>query len=349
MSKITCIKHGNTIDKSNFYISGNDSIYSGIGHIPICRSCMIKELDEYYERFKDMKKTIYYMLRKMDVGFYNSFFEGALKSGDKPIEVLGQYMRQRNSLGGTNKAMTSFDDGEHPYEAEVVIEDDNSISMPEIRMTKEDYENKEEIIDLLRYDPFEGYSEADQKALYADLLNYLDDEDIVEDQFLVSQIVQVVINNDQIRKLNFSINKFMSTPDLMLENESKIRNLSNMKKQIVDSTDKIAKENEITVKARGGGGSKKSSITMMMQRLRDLDFDEVEVSYYDQMKAYGMQMAADISMKAISEQIQFDENDVSDIIAEQRRMVQSMEGKILDLEEETRQLRVVLHENNIEV
>lgn len=82
----------------------------------------------------------------------------------------------------------------------------------------------------------------------------------------------------------------------------------------------------------------------MMDYLRELNFEDAEVDYYDQKKAYGMQVTADISMRAMNEQIQFDENDINEIIIEQRKLVKDMEQKILDLEEENRQLHVKINE-----
>ena len=66
------------------------------------------------------------------------------------------------------------------------------------------------------------------------------------------------------------------------------------------------------------------------------------MDYYDQMKSLGMQRAADISMKAMCEQMQFDENDINEIIMEQRNMIKDMEHKILDLEEENRLLNIAV-------
>ena len=48
-------------------------------------------------------------------------------------------------------------------------------------------------------------------------------------------------------------------------------------------------------------------------------------------------------MKALAEQIQFDENDINEIIITQRNMIKKMEEKILDLEEENRRLCVEIN------
>src|SRR5699024_10523866 len=100
---------------------------------------------------------------------------------------------------------------------------------------------------LIGYDPFEGYSESDQKFLYSDLLNYFGDEDVVEDQFLVSQIIQIVNNNNQIRKLDYLLSNYMADNETLGEKASTIKSLNATKKDIVANTDKIAKENRISV------------------------------------------------------------------------------------------------------
>ena len=71
-----------------------------------------------------------------------------------------------------------------------------------------------------------------------------------------------------------------------------------------------------------------------------MDFDDAEVDFYDQKKAYGMKRTADISIQAIQDQLQFDENDIGYMITEQRNMIGEMEEKILDLEEENRVLNI---------
>lgn len=346
--KLRCTKHGNEIMLSNFYIASDSSIFSGIGYIPICKNCIWKMVENYYEVHKDMKLAVYYMCRKIDVAFSSNVFDGALKAGGNVREVFQSYMRQYNSLGQENGLQLSFDDGEHVSGADSdkkendkeVVNDEES----NIKMTEEDKRIKEDVIRLLEYDPFEGHSEADQKFLYNDLYSYFGDEDVVEDQFLVSQIIQIVNNNNQIRKINYLISKYTANIKLLAKNESKIKSLNSIKKDIAASTDRIARSNSIAVDKRKSSNIKKSSLTAMMEYLRSLDFEDAEVDFYDQKKAYGMQRAADISMKAMAEQIKFDENDVNEIIIEQRNMIRDMENRILDLEEENRQLYVKIEE-----
>ena len=51
-------------------------------------------------------------------------------------------------------------------------------------------------------------------------------------------------------------------------------------------------------------------------------------------------MVADVSNKSILEQLQFDENDNNDMLVHQRELIQNLQQRVDDLEEENRQLYV---------
>lgn len=55
-----------------------------------------------------------------------------------------------------------------------------------------------------------------------------------------------------------------------------------------------------------------------------------------------MKLVADISNKSILEQLQFDENDINDMFFTQRQLIEQLNQKVLELEEENRQLYVKL-------
>ena len=102
-------------------------------------------------------------------------------------------------------------------------------------MNKDDIGIKKEIISMLEYDPFEGYAEADQKFLYNELYSYFSDEEIIEDQFLVSQLIQIANNNNQIRKIDYLISTYTANTELLIKNDAKIKSLK-FTKQILFKT-----------------------------------------------------------------------------------------------------------------
>jgi hypothetical protein len=203
-------------------------------------------------------------------------------------------------------------------------------------LNQEDTQVKEDVIRLIGYDPFAGYDIFDQKFLYNELMTYLD-EDTLDDSFKLSQIIQIVNNNNQVRKIDYAINKMSSNTQDLIKNQGDIKSATAIKNQIVTANDKIAKENSISVKNRGDKSAGKSTLTYMMKDYRELGFEDAEQDYYDQNKAYGMKLVADISNKSILEQLQFDENDLNDMLFTQRQLIQELQSKLMDLEEENRQ------------
>ena len=339
--------------RSNFYKSLSP-LYLGINidhpnesRMVFCKECICNTYDTYYNILKDIKKSILITCMKFDIPFNEGDFDGAMKQcTNKPTaHPLKIYMTKLNSLGNFNNALAGFDpkflfDKEtgkdlitNSFEIEAKDLDFN------IQLTEKDLQVKDDVIRLIGYDPFAGYSNFDQKFLYNELITYLD-EDLLDDAFKLSQILQLVNNNNQIRKIDLVIATLSNDTKTLISNQGEIKSLSSTKSQIVGSTDKIAKENSISVKNRGDKKAGKSTLTYMMKNYREIGFEDAEVDYYDQLKGIGMKHAADISNSSILEQLRFDENDLDNIVKEQRTLIQSLQNELDDSLEENRKLRI---------
>jgi len=342
----------------NFYKSLSP-LYTGINlervdqpMMVFCKECVWNTYDTYFNILKDIKKSVLITCMKFDIPFNEGDFDGAMKQYvNKPsAHPFKIYMTKLNSLGNFNNALTGFDpkflfDKEtgkdlitNALELEVKDLDYN------VQLNEQDLQVKEDVIRLIGYDPFAGYSNFDQKFLFNELITYLD-EDTLDDAFKLSQVLQLVNNNNQIRKIDLVISTLSNDAKTLISNQGEIKSLSATKSQIVGSTDKIAKENSISVKNRGDKSAGKSTLSSLMKQYRELNFEDAEQDYYDQNKAYGMKMTADISNKSLLEQLQLDENDYTDMLNTQRGLIQEYQSRIEDLEEENRQLNVLLDKN----
>ena len=312
-----------------------------------CKECVWSTYNTYYNILKDMKKAILITCMKFDIPFNEGDYDGAMKQcvnnqSSHPFKI---YMTKVNSLGNFNNSLTGFDpkflfDKEtgkdlitNALELEVKDLDYN------IKLTEKDLQVKDDVIRLIGYDPFAGYSNFDQKFLYNELITYLD-EDLLDDAFKLSQILQLVNNNNQIRKIDLVIATLSNDTKTLISNQGEIKSLSSTKSQIVGSTDKIAKENSISVKNRGDKKTGKSTLGNMMKDLRELKFDKAEQDYYDMSKAYGMKQAADISNQSTLDILKFDDNDLDHMLKLQRELIQDLQQKELDLNEKIRLLSV---------
>ena len=136
--------------------------------------------------------------------------------------------------------------------------------------------------------------------------------------------------------------------------DDKIKLYSQLKKELVTSNDKIAKENEISVKNRSNKQIGKNTLTGLMREMRNKNLQEIEVNYYNQLKSEASQWAANMSLKAIQENCFFDENDREDIFEMQRKMVTDLQNKLEDEEEKNRlintqldQVKILLKQNKL--
>ena len=130
-------------------------------------------------------------------------------------------------------------------------------------------------------------------------------------------------------------------------NESKEKKeLNGNKKDLVKTNEKIAKENEISVKKRSNKDIGKSTLTYLMRDLSEKDFDRAEADYYDQLTGKGTYWAVELSNKAILQDVFFDENDKKDVYETNYKLVQDLYKKLDEEREKNRLLNVKVDELN---
>lgn len=328
---------------SAFYKSKSPLYANNHDHLVFCKECVLSTYESYWSMIKDVKNSVFITCLKFDLPFSESDYDGMIKQvmNDNSAHPMRIYIQKINSLGGLNNGLTGFNPLFLLEDKTAEDEKKSNDTEHDIKLTDQDLQVKEDVIRLIGYDPFAGYSEFDQKFLYNELISYLD-EDTLEDAFKLSMILQLVNNNNQVRKIDLVIANMSNDTKSLITYQGDIKSLSATKKSIVDNIDKIAKENSISVKNRGDKKAGKSTLTYMMKNLRELGFENAEHDYYDHMKAIGMKRTADISNKSILEQLQFDENDYVTMLKEQKEIIQNLQDKIYEIEEENRQLHVNL-------
>ena len=335
--KCTCCSKQYNSQKGNFYKSYSQLYKGNDSYLVVCINCIVDIYNSLIQDNDNVDYVISCICKMFDSYFDLDLIESVREQAKaKNSSLIKIYFQKINSLQ-QYKFLTNKDS---------LIKDDSALgetfSLDEsVEITEADKTSKNDCIKLLGYDPFAGYSRFDQKFLYGELVPYLD-EDTLEDQFKLSQIIQILNNNNQIRKIDLAITKISSNPQLITNRSGDLKIMSEIKYKIVNNNDKIAKENSISVKNRGDKRAGKSTLTYTMKNLRELGFENAEQDYYDQLKANGMKRTADISHKSMLDQLQFDENDLSSMLKEQREILVNLQDRYDELEEENRQLHVQL-------
>lgn len=362
--KKKCTSCGRELSLSTGFYSTKSPLYAIDGKINICKECFISnslneetgEIDE--GKFKSL-------LRKTDFPFYKDNLQSAVNQFTKEhsyipkseiknhgADIIKLYMKNCNSL--RQLVGRSFDDSEKDgfvqkrssvlknsnLDMKVREDDKSQINNSDKRdkqiiWSKQDKQNKQYAIEIVGYDPFEEYPEEGRKFLFNQLSPYLEDDSNADDAYKLSQILQIIKNNYQIDICD----KKMSQLDPLGDAES-IKTLSDIKNKLVQSNDKIAKENEISVKNRSNKDAGKSTLTYLMRDLREKDFDKAEADYYDQLKGAGSCWATEMSIKAIKENGLFDDSDKKEIYEMQLDMIATLNKEVDGLKEKIRILTI---------
>jgi hypothetical protein len=326
-----CLSCGMETDSptGKFYKSQSTTFSANDGYMHICISCLTKRFEEYKTRYGERYAMIF-MCHYADAPFFYAAYDGIIQKNE--TFSVGMYLRQMNNnqFRGKTFINTILD------KKELMIDENSFENVKEnTRWKIFEHRNKNNTIDILGYDPFESYNEAQRKFLFNNIIGYLDEDGIEDDQYKLSQILQLVINNYQINQIDVALSRL----DPMTQAVD-MKVLQASKKNLVDANDKIAKENGISVKNRQNQQAGRSTLTYLMKYLRELDIPAAEANYYDQLKGEGTQWAATMSLKAIKENGFFDENDYKDIMENQYKMIQELQAKLDDVEEEKRLLLI---------
>ena len=379
--KKTCSCCHETKNLVDFYLSSSP-MYSLDKRVPICKECcktsvlnddgtinygklklLLRHIDKplYYDQLWSAEESI-----KRENGYLN---DGEIEHHGK--DILQKYftlivMRQDKARSYSDSENENFvhQNTNRPlderkkivakyrplFESEDsnnYVSKSNSISFDtdkQVKWSEQDLQNKKYAIEVIGYDPFEDYPDENRKFLFNSLSPYLEDDDNVEDAYKLSQILQIIKNNFQID----TCDKKMSQLDPLRDSDS-IKTLSDIKNKLVQSNDKIAKENEISVKNRSNKDAGKSTLTYLMRDLREKDFDKAEADYYDQLKSTGTRWAVEISQKAMLDHCIFDENDKKEIYETQLKMIDELNQELDDKKEEIRLLLIKIDELNKEI
>lgn len=323
---MACGKMG--LSEDNFFSSRNSPLWKNASHrVLICKNCIGEYFKELSKKYGESNALIT-MCGLLDIPFSLDMY---VDMKEKGTFTLPMYIRNFNLV--QNNANSTF--------VQSVINGSLARTYADTQAgkneswSKEDKRISETCVSIIGYDPFptDCYSDGERRFLYQDLSRYLDDDSVSKDAYKASQIIQLVINNFQIKKIDSSIAK--TSADI---EPDKIKQLNDLKKILVQSNTSIAKENEISVKNRSDKDAGHSTLTFLMRDLRERDIESAEANFYDQLRSEGTRWAIDMSTQSLLENTMFDENDKQEIFINQRNMISSLQKELDDEKEKNRLL-----------
>lgn len=313
---------------SKFYVN-SDPMYGEITCTPICRECARKialRIGKNGEEQEPTKESVITTLKYLQKPFLNSVWNTSIQetenlvSGKVKANVWNAYIKNiqmKQYLGLT------FFDSDFYKEKVSYDSEKNETEVINETIDKDTYnsylKNKEDVVRLLGYDPFEKEEVSDQPFLYSQLLGLLDSsEDANEDMMRTSSAISIVRGFLQQAKIDDTVSKLMSDISKIEGNSATIKSLQESKAKITSVITSLAQDSCISLKHNKNAKKGENTWTGKIKKIKSLNLRSGEVNGFDIDTCRGMQQVQEISDASIMKQLALDESEWSDMVSEMR-------------------------------
>lgn len=173
--------------------------------------------------------------------------------------------------------------------------------------------------------------------------SYIDDEDVTKFGKEILQlyfknigVIEITMLYCQTKKVTEAMNLELQKADI---DDAKVSKLTSSKTSLLSSIATIAKDNNIASNYNKNSKQGQSSLASKMKEMSDNGFAEIEVNLFDIKTSEAFRQIDEISNNNIANQLTLDTNDYTDIVREQREILQRQEKDIEQLREENRLLK----------
>ena len=341
--------------ESEFYMSTDPLVLTG--RTSMCKDCarkIARNWDENKQEYGDCTKaSIQEALERLDKPWVESLWESSYhevydesKKKGRKESVWDAYIK---NIGMTQYKTMRWRDGDlfntYVEDARQIADieaakNNNAQMLANSQEVNEEFEkNKRDVIRLLGYDPFEGEKLEDQPLLYSQLIGYLDLGGDNDDMMRTSSAITIVRGFLQNAKIDDRLAKAMANSNA---NTAEIKALLDSKQKLSSNISQLAEQSCLSLKHNKNASKGENTFTGIVKRLKEMNLREAEVNAFDIGTAEGMRQVADISNASIIKQIRLDENDYTDMLAQQRELIEKLQAKANENEEIA---RILLREN----
>lgn len=348
-----CAKCGKIKDKDRGFYMDTNPFLGGRSFCRICKDCaaaIALRRDVNGDDHEPTMDSVKAALKILDKPFLNIVWDASIQeaanmvSGKVKDDVWKCYIKNIQMKQYVGLTYLDSDMFKH----KIVYEDERTqqdvIDEHSGQDTYDNFlQNKEDVIRLLDYDPFEKERVDDQPFLYSQLLGLMDKNgDSNDDMMRTSACISIVRGFLQSSKIDDSVSKLMADINELEQNSSVIRTLQESKAKIIANISKLAEDNCISLKHSRNAVKGENTWTGKIKRIKDLNLREGQVNCFDINTCRGMQQVQEISDASIMKQLSLDESDWSDMVAELREKRVNLERDLARYKEIN---RILLKEN----
>lgn len=350
--KLYCTMKDHWAVEKNFWQS--DSMINANGFMHICSDCANELFDNLYKKakkldlefildsdsiifdeitdmaFKEACRYIDMCFNYDAYGSMQSHLNTVKNSGRKVNKIFGVYKNKLSTVVKNNAGVGMT----YEFSDEVITKTLESNEIVEYEA--DDLKNKNDVITLLGYDPFESEKESDKRYLYNTLIDYLD-ESTLDDSFKLPVVIEITKGFNQLNHVNRLISNIeYASPEAV----GKIKTLISAKDTMMKTLLAMAKDNGISVNHNNNKSKGGNTLNGVVKKLNEIGLSTAEINLFDLETCEAMKQIADFSNKSILDQLMFDDNDYTDIIAQQRDLIKKLDDELIKVKEENRLLKV---------
>ena len=324
-----CLCCGNKKKEVDFFKSKWSKVWNESDKtVLFCKDCINTLFTEFTNRFKSEETALKICCAYLDVPFYATLYKSITEKNS--FFNVGLYLRQLQMRQYQYKSFhNAIVEGELEKTPIEVKEERES------KWTKKDKQNMNYVISTVGYDPFEymGLTDEDRKYCFNVMAGYRDTDGVKDDGHKRLACIQITTIQLQCKKFDELINEelLQATP-----NEQKIKNFTSSKSSLLSNMATLCKDNNISSAYNGTSKVGKNTLTQKMQDMFADGIESVKVNLFEIETCDFMKQVADCSNRSIMDQLNFDSNEYTQMIKEQREMIQSLQSELDKTKEEYR-------------
>lgn len=333
-AKVYLCPYCNTEKKeTEFYTSSDPLVMTG--KTSMCKECaekIARNWDGRTGEYRDCTKaSLQEALERLDKPYLDNIWDSSYfeyvngENGNKKTNIWAAYIK---NIGMQQYRGMRWRDGDlfSNYKETAIKQARQEVKSEEIpkdqEINEEYAKNRSDVIRLLGYDPFEKEQEDDKPLLYSQLIGYLDASGENDDMMRTSSAITIVRGFLQQAKLDDMIAKAMSSPNVA-NKTGEIKSCLDAKQKVASTVSQLAEQSCLSLKHNKNQSKGENTWTGKIKKIKELNLREGEVNGFDIATCRGMQQVMDLSNASILKQLNLDESEYTDIIAEQRKLVTS--------------------------
>ncbi|WP_297993899.1 hypothetical protein [uncultured Clostridium sp.] len=354
--KKQCSNCGKILDMTRGFYMSYSRINKYNSRMNICKECLNSLLLEYITESEDIKIGIYKTCRAVGTYYTEDIFNDSygaigynpkLGLAENGLNIWKEYIKNTNSL--KQNVGKTFDDGQQlnlDNDKEDLVNVVKPFDELELEKELEFKRNKDDIIKILGYYPFEG--EENQDLLCGQLVTFLGDEDIKDDAIKLNAIISIIRTQRAVDIISKSLSDKTKDLTKLDDQLGSIKQMTAIQKDLSKTILDTAKDNKLTDLWSGKKTAGANTLTGTLYKLRQINLDDAQVNLYDIKTSLGMEQVAKQSARGIVENLNWGDDASMDMIKEQRVLIDKYYKLYISLKEENRKLKVICHLNNVD-